>query len=163
MTVRVRFPVRKRLLDIAEWVYRDEKVLVSPTWDWTDPRQSTLFLGTGQGDTTPDTIGHGDQISDDEWTVAGSLWVIGFRDGLSAEAETDRLLGLYETSLRADPTLYDQLAWEPAEGSQYPTWNGLRSAAISQVTGPWHTAKTPHDPVAGRCTFEITCTSTLHP
>lgn len=163
MTTRNRAGVKRRLVEFAEHAVADltdvrgRPVTVRYTWPGDDTTDTALYLGTTDGDLTPETISTIKGVSRDDFTIQVYIETHGHADGLDAEAEAEAILVAFEEVLLAS----SRLRHPDIDDGDTASYHGIASAYIGPVEGPFHSFP-QGDLVIGRIIADVVCRTDLY-
>lgn len=153
----IRAAVKRRLVEIAQYAMPD--VDVHYTWAGDAEPDRVMYVGQSFGAQDPEAIGS-DYLPVDRWTIACTITLKGFTDGLEAERAVEEQLARLGVVLRDCRRLNHPDVPPSADAA---TYSRASSVTIAGVDGPFHS--NPQlmggDTIQGWAEFEISCTADL--
>lgn len=149
-----RAAVKRRIRDIAAHVLTGVEV----SYEWVaEPSDSMLYLGAISGAVDVESLGT-DPLTRDDFTIGGSLIVMGHTSAEDAEDAAEAILATLAATLKASRRLTAVPGLDDGDTASYA---GVISARVSEYDGPIALASSPAfgDAVAGAIDFTISCSS----
>lgn len=161
--LRVRAAVKRRLVELAEWAYRESKFTAQQTTYWGKDPDHVLYIGIDTtGETDPESVSG--RLATERVTIGCRIESYGYRgktDAADAEAAVEEAFNLFErTLIDSDDLILDAVPSEADENGR-PVYIGASRVRIDNVTGPNHWRPPDGKPVFGVIEFDVTYVSHL--
>lgn len=161
MGARNRAGVKRRIAEVADAALSEYRVTVTYGSPGDSISDSSLFFGPVEGESSPESLGYGDVLTEDRFTVPAFLAVTPYLDAAEAEEGVEAVLRAFELVLNSLHRLKDRTG--VIDDGDPATYDGVRSVRIGQAQGPYTAAanSTQNAPIVGLYGFDIDCVSDL--